>query len=56
MKPFANKSKVQVTRCDREGKQTKYIVDIEEIGKNGRIDKDMILSAGDVVWVPETIW
>ena len=54
MKPFANKSKVQVTRCDREGRQTKFIVDIEEIGKNGRIDKDMTLSAGDVVWVPET--
>ena len=54
MKPFANKSKVQVTRCDRKGRQTKFIVDIEEIGKNGRIDKDMTLSAGDVVWVPET--
>ena len=25
-----------------------------EIGKDGRVDKDMTLRAGDVVWVPET--
>ena len=29
-------------------------MDINEIGKGGRIDKDMPLRAGDVVWVPET--
>lgn len=54
MKPFADKRNVQVTRCDKDGKQTKYIVNIDEIGKDGRIDKDMTLCAGDVVWVPET--
>lgn len=54
LRPYANKRSVQVTRCDKDGKQTKYIVDIDEIGKDGRIDKDMTLCAGDVVWVPET--
>lgn len=53
-KPFADKSAILVTRCDKDGNQTKTEVDIKEIGKDGRIDKDMLLRAGDVVWVPET--
>ena len=53
-KPFADKSAILVTRCDKEGNQTKTKVDINEIGKGGRIDKDLPLKAGDVVWVPET--
>ena len=53
-KPFADKSSIQVTRCDKDGNQTRTKVDINEIGKGGRIDKDMPLRAGDVVWVPET--
>ena len=53
-KPFADKSSIRVTRCDRDGTQTRTIVDIKEIGKDGRVDKDMLLRAGDVVWVPET--
>lgn len=54
MRPFADKRNIQVTRCDKDGRQTKYIVNIDEIGKDGRIDKDMTLCSGDVVWVPET--
>ncbi len=54
LKPFADKQRVRVTRCDRNGVQTRYTVDLEEIGKEGRIDKDMTLNAGDVVWVPQT--
>ena len=53
-KPFADKSAILVTRCDKDGNQTKTKVDINEIGKGGRVDKDMLLRAGDVVWVPET--
>lgn len=53
-KPFADKSSILVTRCDQDGTQTRTEVDIKEIGKDGRIDKDMPLRAGDVVWVPET--
>lgn len=54
LRSFANKSKIRVSRCDQEGQITKYIVDLDEIGEKGRIDKDILLRAGDVVWVPET--
>lgn len=50
--PIADKRNVQVTRCDKDGKQTKTKVDLVEIGQEGRPDKDMLLKAGDVVWVP----
>lgn len=54
VKPFADKSSIQVSRCDKDGRITRTIVDLKEIGKDGRVDKDMALRAGDVVWVPET--
>ena len=53
-KPFADKTNVRVTRCDKDGNMTRTTVNLNEIGKDGRIDKDMPLRAGDVVWVPET--
>lgn len=53
-KPFADRSSIRVTRCDKDGNQTRTVVNIDEIGKDGRVDKDMPLRAGDVVWVPET--
>ena len=49
---LADKANIRVTRCDKDGKQTKTNVDLIEIGKEGRPDKDMLLQAGDVVWVP----
>ena len=49
---IADKRRVLVTRCDKDGKQTKTRVDLIEIGEDGRPDKDMLLKAGDVVWVP----
>ena len=49
---IADKRRVQVTLCDKDGKQTKTRVDLIEIGEEGRPDKDMLLKAGDVVWVP----
>ena len=52
-KPFADKTAIRVTRCDKDGNQTRTVVNINEIGKDGRVDKDMPLRAGDVVWVPE---
>jgi len=54
LRPFADKRNVRVTRCDRTGKQTRFTVNLDEIGKEGRIDKDITLCAGDVVFVPET--
>ena len=53
-KPFANTRAVLVTRCDKDGNQTQTEVNIDEIGKAGRIDKDIPLRSGDVVWVPQT--
>jgi len=54
VKQFADKSRIIVTRCDKDGKQTRTKVDLQEIGEDGRFDKDMILKAGDVIYVPET--
>ena len=54
LRPFANKSKIKVSRCDRDGRQTTFVIDLIEIGEKGRIEKDIALRAGDVVWVPET--
>ena len=53
-KPYADKTSIRVTRCDKDGNMTRMYVDLNEIGKDGRIDKDLMLRAGDVVWVPET--
>ena len=53
-KPFANKRNVLVTRRDENGVLTRKEVDIIEIGEKGRIDKDMVLRPGDVVFVRET--
>jgi polysaccharide export outer membrane protein len=49
---LADKANICVTHCDKDGKKTKTIVDLIEIGKEGRPDKDVLLKAGDVVWVP----
>lgn len=54
VKPYADKSSIKVSRCDKDGRVTRTVVDLKEIGKDGRVDKDMTLRAGDVVWVPET--
>lgn len=54
LKPFADKTRIVVTRCDRDGKQSRIKVDLREIGEDGRFDKDIPLKAGDVVYVPET--
>lgn len=54
LKPFADKSGIVVTRCDKEGRLTQTTVDLLDIGKGGRADLDMQLRAGDVVYVPET--
>ena len=55
-KPFADKRKVRVSRCAEDGTKTTTFVDLVEIGEKGRIDKDIVLKPGDVVYVHETIW
>ncbi len=54
LRPFADKSKIKVSRCDKDGNRTTFTIDLNEIGEKGRIDKDIALRAGDVVWVPES--
>lgn len=50
--PIADTTAIKVSSCTREGIQTRTYVSLVEIGKEGRVDKDMELHAGDVVWVP----
>jgi len=52
--PVADKSKVRVTRREKDGSLKRFVVDIELIGKEGRSDLDVALKPGDVVWVPES--
>jgi polysaccharide export outer membrane protein len=52
--PLADKRKVRVTRREADGKLKRRTVDIEKIGKDGRLDLDVTLKPGDVVWVPES--
>lgn len=54
LRQFADRTNIRVTRCDKDGNQTRTYIDLDEIGQDGRVDKDMTLRAGDVVWVPET--
>jgi protein involved in polysaccharide export with SLBB domain len=54
-KPFANKRNVLVTRRAKDGSLIRTEVDIIEIGEKGRIDKDIILKPGDVVYVRESV-
>lgn len=54
LKPFADKTRIIVTRCDKDGQQSRIRVDLREIGEDGRFDKDLELKAGDVIFVPET--
>ena len=53
-KPFADKTAIKVTRCDKELNRTCTKIDFRDIGEGGRMDLDMKLRAGDVVYVPET--
>ena len=54
LKPFADKTKVIVSRRDKDGNLSRIRVDLREIGEGGRSEKDIILRAGDVVNIPET--
>ncbi len=48
----ADKRSVKVTRCMEDGVKKRTIVDLVAIGVDGDGSKDMLLKAGDVVWVP----
>lgn len=48
----ADKRNVKVTRCMEDGVKKRTVVDLVAIGVDGDGSKDMLLKAGDVVWVP----
>jgi len=52
---FANGHKVQVTRKDKDGKPTRFIIDVKAIIEKGRTDKDMELEDGDYINVPQNV-
>ncbi|MGN0855030.1 MAG: polysaccharide biosynthesis/export family protein [Kiritimatiellia bacterium] len=54
LKPFADKNKIRVTSCDKDGNKRRTYINLNEIGREGLISKDIALRAGDVVWVPES--
>ena len=51
-KPCADKTRIRVTRCDKDGNQWRTFVNINEISKGNHEGKNMPLRPGDVVWVP----
>ncbi len=54
--PSANKSKIRVSRTDKDGKKLKVYVDFEEIGQKGDMDSDIKLIDGDIIYVPQRIF
>lgn len=50
---FADKSRVRVTRREKDGKLKRFTLDIDLIGREGRSELDIVLKPGDVLWVPE---
>jgi len=50
---FAATGRVQILRHDPSGKVSKIAVDLDSILDDGRVELDLNLEPGDVVWVPE---
>lgn len=53
---MGDKRRVQVTRCLEDGTKQKKRVDLIAIGEDGDPSKDILLKAGDVVFVPEAMY
>jgi len=52
--PMADKTRIRVSRREKDSKITRYFIDVVEIGKGGRTELDIQLKSGDVIWVPDT--
>ena len=50
---FAATSRVQLLRRTITGEVKKFIVDLDSVLGDGKLDQDLQLLPGDVVWVPE---
>ncbi|MBQ7722653.1 MAG: polysaccharide biosynthesis/export family protein [Kiritimatiellae bacterium] len=51
---YARRDNIRVTRVDERGKKKRFRVNLEEIARKGKVENDMLLKHGDVVWVRET--
>ena len=47
---------IRVTRKHRGGKLDRIKVDLHDVGSKGELEQDVILRAGDVVFVPESFF
>ena len=51
---FARKDNIRVSRRRKDGTIEFFKINLEEIGKKGKTENDMLLKSGDVVYVYET--
>jgi len=51
--PLGDKAKVRVSRREKDGSIKRFKVNLERLARTGESERDIILRAGDVVWVPE---
>jgi polysaccharide export outer membrane protein len=52
----AKKSGIRISRTDEDGKKLQVMVDFEQIGLAGNAEADLLLMAGDIIYVPERIF
>mgnify|MGYP001232794771 CR=1 FL=1 len=52
MAKFASTGEIQVLRQTPTGESKKFLVDLDAV-VSGKLDLDIDLEPGDVVWVPE---
>jgi protein involved in polysaccharide export with SLBB domain len=52
---FANKRRVRVLRKTSDTTTEKIVVDVKDIIEGGHLEKDVVLQAGDVIYVPERL-
>ena len=51
---FAKRSNIRVSRRMKDGSIKRFKINLEEIGRQGRTENDMLLQSGDVVYVFES--
>ncbi len=52
---FANKRKVKVVRTDASGKTQTFVLDMQQILDDGKVDKDIVLQPNDLIIVPSRL-
>ncbi len=52
--PSAKKRSVKVTRTNEDGTKYCQIINVESIGKDGKLENDITLEANDIVYVEES--